>query len=68
MMIVVDSYLGEYDFNSITKAGTDDRSRGKNGSIRFANEVYDWVRMTGSNPMPTLPGPADETVTSGRGN
>jgi hypothetical protein len=55
MMIVVDSYLGEYDFNSITKAGMDARSRGKNGSTRFAKEDHDWVRMTGFNPMPTLP-------------
>jgi hypothetical protein len=57
-----------YDFNIIIKAGMDARSRVNNGSIRFAKEDYDWVRMTGYNPMPTLTDLPSEMVIGSRGN
>jgi hypothetical protein len=60
--------VDEFDFNSIIREGMDARSRVNNGSIRFAKEDYDWVRMTGYNPMPTLTDFSDEMVTGSRGN
>mgnify|MGYP006865110673 CR=1 FL=1 len=47
--------VDECDFNGIIREGMDARARVNNGSIVFAAEDYDWLRMTGYDPMPTLP-------------